>query len=413
MCEVDDQHRHRHRRHESKSQFPLPFFSHKSTIHSHKISPQQLSFMKISKQNCGSVDTFLWDDVRVGELIGSGSFASVYRVKITKQCSIADDESTSPSSGRLEHPDIAPIVNHNRRKVSPCGRASSSSTSHFVSANPTGPTRFALKRLNATILASADETKIASAGIAFEAHLLMNVIPPHPNIIRLCGVSDGFFASPAHGFILLEYLEETLEDRIQRWNTLQWTRKTDMTFWQQCQAAGDRRRKLLDQKYRIRQAAIGIAEAMKFLHKHNILHRDLKPGNIGFDYEGRVRLFDFDLARTIGKDDEGKLTMCVGTSRYMSPECWTSTGYSFASDVYSFAVVLWELCTLEKPFSRARNSLQLAKQVVLWRQRPSLRRIASPGIGCLLKTCWEPNPDLRLSFSSIVDFLNSHLRERH
>jgi serine/threonine protein kinase len=365
--------------------------------------------METSQQNCGSVDTFLWDDIRVGELIGSGSFSSVYRVKITKQCSI----SMNGSSRRLQQPDLTSMLNHDRCKVLSSERTDSTCTSLSVSTNQTGPNRFALKRLSAHILSSANETKIASAGIQFEADLLLNMIPPHPNIIRLCGVSESFFVTPADGFILLEYLEGTLEDRIQKWKALQWIRRTRIPFWQQCQETVDRRCKLMEQKNRIRQAGIGIAEAMKFLHKHNILHRDLKPGNVGFDDEGQVRLFDFDLARKYDRrHDEGTLTMCVGTQRYMSPECLTSANYSFESDVYSFAVVLWELCTLEKPFSRARNSLQLAKQVILWRQRPSLWPIASPDIRCLLKMCWEPNPDLRLSFSSVVDFLGSYHRKR-
>jgi serine/threonine protein kinase len=365
--------------------------------------------METSKQNCGSVDTFVWDDIRVGELIGSGSFSSVYRVKITKQCLISMDG----LSRKLERPDLTCILNHDRRKVLSNERTDSTCTSLSGSANQTGPNRFALKRLSALTLSSSNETKIASAGIQFEADLLLNVIPPHPNIIRLCGVSESFFVTPADGFILLEYLDETLEDRIQKWKTVKWIRKTRMTFWQQCQDTVDRRSRLMEQKCRIRQAGIGIAEAMKYLHKHNILHRDLKPGNIGFDDEGQVRLFDFDLARMFDRrHDKGTLTMCVGTQRYMSPECLTSADYSFESDVYSFAVVLWELCTLEKPFSRARNSLQLAKQVILWRQRPTLGPIASPDIRCLLKTCWEPNPDLRLSFSSVVDFLDSYHRKR-
>ena len=66
---------------------------------------------------------------------------------------------------------------------------------------------------------------------------------------------------------------------------------------------------------------------MSYLHQQQIIFRDLKPTNIGFDVRGDVKLFDFGLARFVSSEDEGDAGLNtynisgVGTPRYMAPEC--------------------------------------------------------------------------------------------
>ena len=65
---------------------------------------------------------------------------------------------------------------------------------------------------------------------------------------------------------------------------------------------------------RLNDIAIPIAEAMKYLHSKNVIYRDLKPSNVGFDQNGTIKLFDFGLAREI--TDPGKcMTGCTGSRR--------------------------------------------------------------------------------------------------
>ena len=69
--------------------------------------------------------------------------------------------------------------------------------------------------------------------------------------------------------------------------------------------------------YRLKCVAIPVAEAMKYLHSNNVIFRDLKPSNIGFNEHGTVKLFDFGLAREI-TDPTRLLTGCTGSRRYVS-----------------------------------------------------------------------------------------------
>ncbi len=96
-----------------------------------------------------------------------------------------------------------------------------------------------------------------------------------------------------------------------------------------------------------------IAEGLDYAHSRNILHRDLKPGNILIDIDRGPMLTDFGLAKLIG-DNSASLSASgtvVGTPHYIAPEVWEGKGSSPQSDIYALGCVLFELLTGGKLFS--------------------------------------------------------------
>ena len=110
------------------------------------------------------------------------------------------------------------------------------------------------------------------------------------------------------------------------------------------------------------QCAMDVAEGMVFIHNEGIIHRDLKSLNILCDENGRCMIADLGLAKKIGSEDEQEglrararsrsdsngvpqvATAWKGTVPWMAPEVIRS-GYNNSVDVYSFAVIMWELIT--------------------------------------------------------------------
>ena len=102
-----------------------------------------------------------------------------------------------------------------------------------------------------------------------------------------------------------------------------------------------------------RQAARIIAETARALHAahgRGIVHRDVKPGNIMIDREGRVKVTDFGIARAIA---EAQMTLpgtTLGSVHYFSPEQARGDQSTASSDIYSLGIVLYELLTGRRPW---------------------------------------------------------------
>src|SRR5712664_3278368 len=93
-----------------------------------------------------------------------------------------------------------------------------------------------------------------------------------------------------------------------------------------------------------------ILAAIRFAHRHGIVHRDIKPHNVLVDGEGRLKVTDFGIARA-GASEMTEAGSIVGTAQYLSPEQAKGTAVDPRSDIYSVGIVLYELLTGTVPFT--------------------------------------------------------------
>src|SRR5271163_4581653 len=123
-----------------------------------------------------------------------------------------------------------------------------------------------------------------------------------------------------------------------------------------------------------RTADVGahVAAALGYAHKHGVIHRDVKPGNVLITDEGQVKVTDFGIARAINTEESLTQTGAVmGTATYFSPEQAEGIGVDPRSDVYSLGVVLFEMVTGRTPFLGETPVAVASKHV---RDQPPLPR---------------------------------------
>jgi serine/threonine-protein kinase len=102
-----------------------------------------------------------------------------------------------------------------------------------------------------------------------------------------------------------------------------------------------------------RAAAIAsqVAAALASAHRHGVVHRDIKPGNVLITNEGQVKVTDFGIARAVNTEESLTQTGAVmGTATYFSPEQAEGIGVDARTDIYSLGVVLFEMITGRPPF---------------------------------------------------------------
>ena len=169
----------------------------------------------------------------------------------------------------------------------------------------------------------------------------------------------------------------------------------------------------LDEALRI---ATQIADALEAAHERGIIHRDLKPANVKLRRDGTVKVLDFGLAkrrsaadpRELGGDPltRGGLTgdgAILGTVGYMSPEQAAGKAAVFASDQFSFGVILFELLTGQRPFARD-TSVETLSAIIRDDPPPiaTLNPAVPDSLQRLVERCLAKQPDQRYADTSQI-----------
>ena len=143
----------------------------------------------------------------------------------------------------------------------------------------------------------------------------------HPNVVAVIDAGE----DGGRPYIVFEYVEgETLKDRIERMGQLP-----------------------------VDEAAaygIEIGRGLAAAHARMLIHRDIKPQNVLIDTEGRAKVTDFGIARSLESDGLTKTGRVLGTTDYVSPEQAMGHDVDARSDIYSLGVLLFEMLTGDLPF---------------------------------------------------------------
>jgi eukaryotic-like serine/threonine-protein kinase len=143
----------------------------------------------------------------------------------------------------------------------------------------------------------------------------------HPNVVAVIDAGE----DGGYPYIVLEYVEgETLKQRIDRYGRLP---VADAVAY-----------------------AIEIGRGLAAAHARRLVHRDVKPQNVLIDAEGRAKVTDFGIARTLEADGLTKTGRVLGTTDYVAPEQAMGHGVDARSDIYSLGVLLYEMLTGDVPF---------------------------------------------------------------
>src|SRR5437868_51671 len=116
-----------------------------------------------------------------------------------------------------------------------------------------------------------------------------------------------------------------------------------------------------------------VLSALRFAHRHGIVHRDIKPHNVLVDREGRVKVTDFGIARA-GTSQMTEAGSIIGTAQYLSPEQARGTQVDQTSDLYSLGIVLYELLTGSVPYNGDTPVEIAMKHLSATPEPPSVKR---------------------------------------
>jgi hypothetical protein len=150
-----------------------------------------------------------------------------------------------------------------------------------------------------------------------------------------------------------------------------------------------------------------LADALTYVHRHGVVHRDIKPGNVLLDTEGRPHLSDFGIAVLADATNITATGMVIGTASYLSPEQVRGQPVGPASDVYALGLVLLECITARREYPG--NALEAA--VARLHRPPDIPPDLPPALGGLLVAMTRDEPAERPTTEQVVGELRMIARE--
>ncbi len=148
-----------------------------------------------------------------------------------------------------------------------------------------------------------------------------------------------------------------------------------------------------------------VLQALAYAHRNGVIHRDVSPANIVVNAQGKVKLTDFGLAKGLSDPSLTEMGGMYGSPFYVSPEqVRGAANVDHRSDIYSTAVVLYELVTGTRPFIAASSFLLMQAHVQQVPEPPIYRNSAIPQyLNRAILRALAKNPDDR--FQSSEEFL--------
>jgi len=158
---------------------------------------------------------------------------------------------------------------------------------------------------------------------------------------------------------------------------------------------------------RVLEILLQLAEALDAAHTHGIVHRDLKPENVLLTPEGRVKVVDFGIARSLAPGSgERTLTVtgtAIGTPGYMAPEQLRAESVDARADVFAFGVIAYELATGQHPFGGG-DQASVVEHLVGDRS-PLSHTLQPPALDAIVRRCLRGDRDAR--FASGAELLHA------
>lgn len=150
---------------------------------------------------------------------------------------------------------------------------------------------------------------------------------------------------------------------------------------------------------------LGISSAMNYLHQNNIIHGNLKPGNVLLDKNHYPKICDLLQCKKLSDD---KMT----SPAYVAPEILQGELGGSKSDVYSFAMVAYEILTGTKPYpSITEFNVKVMNQIIDGSLRPNIPSNFNKNMKELLEQCWDKEISKRPTFTEIYSRLSQNFKD--
>lgn len=376
--------------HLAKEATPEVNFDEVAKIATREVHKLEAKSQLLSTDKVEHIPKFALNELLLGKVLGKGGFGTVTEIlAIDCRWDVVDTSTTAKfqlSLGfdrEVDKDDLEEQMKEDKEFIA----------AHCIrdSGDYKGDARYCIKALSPEIINSQ---QVYQGVIDMVVETMVLAVLSHPHIIPMRATSSNSMFKP-DSFILLDRLYDTLEVRIPKWKLVAKKAQPNI-FRTNKKSSRFKLDKLMETKLRY---ACDLVGAFEYMHGKNLIYRDLKPENVGFNIRDDIVLFDFGLARETYDDmrvtdHTWNLTGCTGTLRYMAPEVATDKPYGHSADMYSFAVLLWEMLKGDKAFPGYSKKMH-SELVVNLGGRPTIDDSWGPMLKGFIHSCWHQDLEMR------------------